>query len=146
MISFTTGLTRWVDTSKFSVFLIVCIDCVGVVGNLIVGVRVCLATVIAVVVIAGTICVVLGRVFLSFELTAMVSVVNWLFAVVASLGFSGFGWWASCVTVLMCSSSGAYKPFNFNSPSRCDTTCSHVPVSKCAWLIVFSSGEAFSHI
>ena len=44
---------------------------------------------------------------------------------------------ACCVTVFMGISSGASKPFNSNSLSRCDTICSYVPFSECAWLIEF---------
>ena len=80
-----------------------------------------------------------GLVFFSFQLTAVVSVVIWLFTVVASwFGFFfGFCCVACCVTVFICSSSGASKPFSFNSLSKCDTICSYVPFSKCAWLIDF---------
>ena len=84
MVSFTTGLTGWEDRSWFSVISVVCIVRVDIVGHLIVGVRVCLNTVIVVVVVAGTIRVVLGLVFFSFALTALVSKVTWLFAVVTS--------------------------------------------------------------
>ena len=59
--------------------------CFGIVGSFIVGVKVCLTTII--VVIVGTIRVILGSVFFSFELTALVPIVAWLFARVAS----GFG-------------------------------------------------------
>ena len=48
MLSFTLGLTRWVDRTRYSVLLFVCFVCVGIVGNLIVGVRIYLTTVIAV--------------------------------------------------------------------------------------------------
>ena len=53
------------------------------------------------------------------------------------LGFSEFCCAACCVTVFICSSSGASKPFSSNSLPRCDTICSYVPFSKCAWLIDF---------
>ena len=46
MVNFTTGLTAWVKKSWSSVFLIVRIICVGVVGNFVVGVRVRLTTII----------------------------------------------------------------------------------------------------
>ena len=44
---------------------------------------------------------------------------------------------ACCVTVFMGISSGASKPFISNSLSRCDSICSYVLFSKCAWLIDF---------
>ena len=94
MVSFTTGVTRWVDRSQFSVFLNIWIVCVGFVGKVIVGVGIWLNTVIVVLVFAGTIFVVLGSVFLSFELTALVSRATWLFAVVAS--WFCFFWVLSC--------------------------------------------------
>ena len=53
MVSFATGLTGWVDRSKFSVFLIICIVCVGILRSFIVGVRVCLTTTILVFVFVG---------------------------------------------------------------------------------------------
>ena len=95
MVSFTTRLTGWVDRSRSSVFLIICIACDGIVGNFSVGVRVSLTTTIIVVVIVGTIVVISGSVFFSFVLTALIPMVAWLFAMVASwLGFFG---------VLLCS-------------------------------------------
>ena len=75
MVTFTTGLTGWVDRSVFSVFLIFYIVCVGIVDDLFVGVRIYLTTLI-VVVVAGTNQVVLGLVFLSFVLVALVSIVT----------------------------------------------------------------------
>ena len=93
MVVFTTVLTGSVDRSMFLDFLIVCIDGIGFVGNLFVRVRVCLTTVI-VVVIAGTFLVVMGLVFLPFELKTLISIVTWHFAMVAS-GF-GFFWVLLC--------------------------------------------------
>ena len=78
MISFTTVLARWVDESRSSVFLITCTDCVGFVRNFIVGFWVCLTTIIYFV-FAGTIHVVLVFACLPFVLTALVSIVTWLF-------------------------------------------------------------------
>ena len=136
MVCFATGLTGWIHRSGFSVFLILCIVCVGIVGNLIVGVRIYLTTVIVVVVFAGTFRVVLGLVFLSFELTALVSTVTRLFAVVAS--------WFGLFCVLLCAllPHGIYRqliwsfqPVSSNFFSRCDTICSYVSFFK--WLIVF---------
>ena len=71
MISFTTDLTRWVDRSEFHAFLIDCFDCVDIVGNLVVGVRICITTVIVVVIVC-TIRVLLGSFFLWYELKALV--------------------------------------------------------------------------
>ena len=62
MVGFTTVLTRWVDSSWFSVISVVCIVCVGFAVNLVVGVGVYLAT-YNVDVVTGSICVVLGLVF-----------------------------------------------------------------------------------
>ena len=52
MVSFTTGLTGWIDRPRSSVFLINCIVCGGIVGNFIVGVRVRLISIITVVIIS----------------------------------------------------------------------------------------------
>ena len=94
MVSFTTGLTECVDRSEFSVFLILCIVCGGIVENLIVGVRINLTSVIIVVVVAGAIRVVLGLVFVSFELTTLASIVTGLSEVVAN--------WFGLFWVLLC--------------------------------------------
>ena len=83
MVNLITSLTKLVERSRFSAFLIVCIDRVGIFGNLIVGFRICLTTII-VVVVASSIRVVLGWVFQLFEFKALVSIVTWLFAVVSS--------------------------------------------------------------
>ena len=87
MVSFTTGLTGWVDKSRSSDFLILCNVCVSIVGNFIVGVRVCLTTIIIIIIIIvfiSTIPVISGLVFFSFELTALVLIMTWLSSVVAS--------------------------------------------------------------
>ena len=63
-----------VDRSRFSVFLVTCFVCVRIVGIVFVGVRVCLTTVIVIVIIAGINCVVLDLVLLLFELMALLSV------------------------------------------------------------------------
>ena len=76
LVNFTTSPTGWVDRSRFSVFLIICIACVSIVGSFIVGVRVRLTTVI--VVIVGTICVFSGVFFFSFELAALFPIVTWI--------------------------------------------------------------------
>ena len=89
----TTGLTEWVERSSFLVFLFVCLHRIGVIRKFFVGVRVC-TTIIFVVVTAGTIRVVLGLVFPLFELKALVSIVTWIFAAVAS--------WFGFVWVLLC--------------------------------------------
>ena len=117
MVSFAIILTSWVDMSRFSVFLLICTVCVGVVGNLIVGVRKCLTTVIVVVVV-GSNRVVLLLVFLWFQLTALVSMVTWRFAMVACWlwFFSGFCCVTCCFTVFLRSSSGASKQFTSNFP------------------------------
>ena len=81
VISFLTVLTGWVERSRSSVFLIKCFVFVGIVGSFVVGVRVCLTTTI---VIVGTVLVISGLVFFSFELTALVGIVTWLFALAAS--------------------------------------------------------------
>ena len=138
LVSLTTGFTGWVDRSRFSVISVIRIVWVDIVGNLIVGVRVYLTSVIVVVVIAGTIPVVFGLVFLSFGLTSLVSVVSWFFQWWhTGLRFSGLCCVACCVTVFICSSSGDFQPFSSNSFSSCDTIIWYVPISKCAWLIGF---------
>ena len=78
----------------FSVIPVICKNCIGFVENPIVGVRVFLTSVIVVVVIAGPTRVVLALVLLVFELTALVSIVTWLFAVVTS--WFGFFWVLLC--------------------------------------------------
>ena len=77
-----------------SVSLIVCIVRLICDWCFMVGVRVRLGTTIAVFVVCGTIRVVLGLVFLSFELTAPISIVTWFFAVVAR--------WSGLIRVLLC--------------------------------------------
>ena len=132
MVSFTIGLTGWVDRSRSSVFFTTFIVCVGIVG-----VRVCLTTII-VVVIVTTIRVISGLVFFSCELTALVSIVTWLFAVVAS--------WFGLFWVLLCGLMPhscymlfiwGFQTIQFQLLYRCDAICSYVPFSKCAWLIDF---------
>ena len=87
-----TCLTGRKDRSRFSVSLIICIVAFGIVCNfVIVGVRVCLGTSI---VVGGTICIISRLVFLSFELTALISIVTWLFAMVAR--------WFGLSRVLLC--------------------------------------------
>ena len=95
VVSFTTGLTGWVDKSRSSVFLMICIAYVGIVGNFIVRVTVGLTTTIHIVIIVGAIRVILGLVFFSFELTTLVSTVTWLFVAVTS--------WFGRIGVLLCS-------------------------------------------
>ena len=133
----TTGLTGWEDRSRSSVFLIIYIVRLGTVWIFIVGVWVCFGTTI---VIVGTIRIISGLVFFSFELTALILIVTcfcflqWWHV---GLGFSEFCCGACCIAVFIGISSRASKPFSSNSFSRCDTICSNVPFSKCAWLIVF---------
>ena len=93
MLSFFTCLTGWVDKSKFSVFLIICNVGLVIVRILIVGIWVCVTT-NNIIVLFGTIRVVLGWVFLAVEMTALVSIVTWFLAVVAS--------WFGFVWVLLC--------------------------------------------
>ena len=136
-VSFTTGVTRWVHRFRSSLFLIICVVCIDIVGNLFVGVRICFTTVI-VAVVDGAIRVLLGFVFLLFKLTALVSTVTWLSALVTSR----FGFFSVLLCGLLrhsfiCNSSGASKPFSSNSFSRCDTTCSYALFFKCAWLFHF---------
>ena len=59
-----------------------------------VGVRTCLGTTIVIFVICSNICIILDLVFLSFELTALISIVTWLFAMVAC--------WFGLFRVLLC--------------------------------------------
>ena len=77
----TTCLTGWKDRSRFSVSLFIYIVSFGIVCNfVVVGVRVCLG---ASIVVVGTICVISCLVFLSFELTTLISIVTWLSTMVA---------------------------------------------------------------
>ena len=120
IVSFTTGLSGWIFRSRSSIFLIICIVCVGIVG-----LRVCLTITIINVVIVSTIRVISGWVFFSFELTALIPIVTWFLQWwQVGLGFSEFCCVACCVTVFICISSGASKPFSSNLFSRCNTICS----------------------
>ena len=87
-------LTGWKERSRFSVSLIICIVRLVCDWCFVVGVRVCLGTTIVVFVICSTICIVLDLVFLSFELTVLISIVTWLFAMVAC--------WSGLFRVLLC--------------------------------------------
>ena len=116
MVTFTTGLTGWVGRSWFSAISLVCFVCVGIVGNVIFRAKVCLITVIVVVTITGNICVVLVLVVLSFELTALVSVVTWFLAVVSS--WFGFSWIWLCGLVhhsIYLQRIWSFKRFSSNS-------------------------------
>ena len=94
VVSSTTGLTGWEDRSRSCVSLIICIVRVGIVWSFIVGVGVCLSTTIVIVGIFGTIRVISGLVFFSFQLTALILIVTWLFAMLASWSgpFRGLLW------------------------------------------------------
>ena len=136
VVSFTTGLTGWVHRYRSSVFLIICVVCVGIIVNFIVGVRFCLISII--VVIFGPIRVISSLVVFSFELTALVPIVTWLSAMVASW-FGLFGVLLCCLlrhSVYFHFIRG-FQRFSSNSFSRCDAICSYVPFSNCAWLIDF---------
>ena len=132
----------WCYSSSHKVdrpFLVFChLDCLHCLcWNLVAGVRVCLTTVV-VIVVGGTNCVVLALVFLSFELTTLISIVAWLFAVVTIfLGYLRFGFLACCVTVIIWSSSGDSVPATSNAILSCETICSYVPFSKCTWISNF---------
>ena len=80
VVSSTRGLTGWEDRCRSSVSLIIYIVRFGIVCNFVVGVRVCLGTTI---VIVGTVGLISGLVFFSFELTALVLTVTWFFTMVA---------------------------------------------------------------
>ena len=92
MVSFTAGLTRWVNRPMSSAFLIILIVCIS---NVVIffGVSVFLTTII-VVVVFSTIGVISAWEFFPFHLTALVSIVIWLFAMVAS--------WFGLLWVLLC--------------------------------------------
>ena len=74
-------------------FLLIVLFALVLSGIVIDVVRVCLTTTINVVLVS-TLRVILGLVFISFELTALVLKVTWLFAVVAS--WFGFSWVLLC--------------------------------------------------
>ena len=91
MVGFAISLSGWVDVSWLSSISVVCVVGVSFIRILAVGVRVCLTTVV-VIFIARTNFVALRVVFFSFEMTAQISVVTWLFAMVTCrLGV--FGVW-----------------------------------------------------
>ena len=83
-------LTGWEDRSRLSVSLINYIVRFGIVCIFVVGVRVCLGTTIVVV---GTIGLISGLVFSSFELTALILIVTCFLAMVAR--------WVGLVGVLL---------------------------------------------
>ena len=137
---------RPLDSPWFSIISVVYVVCVGIVGNVVVGVRVCSTTVV-VLVIAGKISSSLGVAELSFELTTLISVMAWPFAVVTSW----FGFRRIWFCGLLRHSShlqffGASKQFSSNSLSRFETICSYVPISKCKWSIDFFSWGGIWHI
>ena len=78
VVGFATGLTGWVHISWIPVFSIVCIVSIAVFGISVVRVRVCLTTVVNIV----SACNFFVVDFLSFELTALCTIVAWSFAVV----------------------------------------------------------------
>ena len=91
VVSSTTCLTGWKDTSSSSVSLIIYIGSFGIVYDfVVVGVRVCLGTSIVVV---GIIHVTSRLVFLSFELTALVLIVTGFLTMVAR--------WSGLVSILL---------------------------------------------
>ena len=89
-----TCLTGWEYRSRFSVSLIICIVRLVCDWCFVVGVRVCLGITIVVFVSCSTICIVLDLVFFLFELTALILIVTWLFAMLAC--------WFGLFRVLLC--------------------------------------------
>ena len=114
VFGFITPPTRWVDGSLFSVTSVGCIVWVGIVGNLVVGVIVCLNTVV-IFDVAGNICVVLGCVFCCLRRHWFRQWSGFLQWWQEGLGSSEFGLAACCITVFICSSSGTSKTF-FSAP------------------------------
>ena len=99
----------------FCPFVCLCCDHYQYWHFFVVKVRVYLTTVVLFV-FGSTIFVVLGLLLLSIQLTALTSVVAWLFAVVTyQLGLSRFGFVACRLTVFFCKSAGASKPFSSNT-------------------------------
>ena len=91
VVSSTTCLSGWEDRFWSSVSLIIYIVSFGIGCNFVViGVSVCMG---ASIVVIGTICVISGLVFLSFELTTLVLIVTWFFTKVAR--------WSGLVSVLL---------------------------------------------
>ena len=82
MVGFATALTRWVDNSRVFVISVVCGVSIAVFGIFVDMVRVCLTSVAVIVLFDSTLFVTFALVFLSSELTVLISVVAWLFAVV----------------------------------------------------------------
>ena len=132
MVGNTTGLTRWLDSSWFSVISVFCFVFVDIVGSLVIGNRVCLTTVV-VIIVARTTCVVLGLIFVSFELLVLISVMTWLFALVTSQ--FGFFWILLC-GLLPHSNHLQFiwslQTNQFQLLSRCETICSYVSFSELA--------------
>ena len=136
VVSSTTCLTGWEDRFWSSVSLIIYIVSFGIVCNfVVVGVRIFWALPLLLLALF-----VLFRVW-SFSRLSWRHWFWWWLGFLqwrhVGLGLLEFCCGPCCVTVFMGISSGASKPSNSNSLSRCDTICSYVPFSKCAWLIDF---------
>ena len=139
MVSFSVGLTGFVDISWYAVISVFYLANITIIGIFVVRVRFRFNTPAVIVVNASTILVVFTVIFLALELTALTVVVAWFFAVVgfgAVLSFRGF-FVAWCVTVFICSSSVPSWLFSSNSFSRCGTICSDKLFSKCGWFVHF---------
>ena len=75
---------------------------------------------------------------LFFQQSTLISVLSWFLQWWhVGLGLSAFVFAVLWLTVFICSSSGACKPFSSNCFSRCVTICSILPFSKWAWFIDF---------
>ena len=144
MVVFLTSLTRWFDCPWLFVISVVCLVCIGFVGRFFIGVRVCLTTVF-VNGVARTVCLIFVWVFLSFQLTALILAVTWLFQ--AGTCWFGFSW------ILLCGLLRPSSYLQFIWSLECTQCCFPSKMwhnlficvfSKCARLINFFSLGGFS--
>ena len=88
--------------------------------------------------IVGTVGLISGLVFFSFELTALILIVTWFFTMVAR--WFGLVWvllWGLLRHSVYGHFIWSFQTIEFQLLSRCDTICSYVPFSKCAGFIDF---------
>ena len=128
MVSFTTCLTRWVNSFWLSFGSVT----VSVVVFRIVDVAAWVRGIGITVFVSRNILIIFSLLSLFFQQLALIFIMSWFFTVMARW----FGSISICIYSIVaysiCSPSGASKPFSSNSLSRCVTICSCVPFSKWA--------------
>ena len=130
VIRFATCLTErmnsfWLRFSSVTVFEVVVVIIIGVVvWDIVIGVT---------VFVSRTILIIFSFFSVFFQQATLISLMPyfpqwWL----VGLDLSALEFVRCWLTVFICSSSGASKPFSSNSLSRCVTICSYVPFSRWA--------------